>query len=154
MGPGIVMAEVQQNSDLTYRVYDWNRKGLDGKARELHIKDAMETIRFDGNLITSGGRGKTADETGLVIDHLADCHAFSLSRIQLDRRPWAADTGGAYVVLVVLSGQARLTTGDGSLPVRAGDTILIPASAGEYALEMPDKLTALVAAPQGKAPTQ
>jgi len=154
MGPGLVIAEVQQNSDLTYRVYDWGRKDADGKPRELHVKDALETIQFSGDLMPSGGRGKTADETGLLIEHLADCHAFSLSRIQIDRRPWAADTGDAYVVLVVLAGAARLTTGDGSMPIVAGDTVLIPAEAGEYALEAPQKLTVLAAAPQGKAPTQ
>jgi mannose-6-phosphate isomerase len=154
LGPGIVIAEVQQNSDLTYRVYDWGRKDAAGKPRELHIKDALATIRFDGDMMTSGGRGKTADETGLTIEHLVDCHAFSLSRIQLDRRPWATDTSEAYVVLVVLAGAARLTTREGSMPVVAGDTVLVPAEAGEYALESPQKLTVLVAAPQGKAPTQ
>jgi mannose-6-phosphate isomerase len=154
IGPGVVLAEVQQNSDVTYRVYDWNRKGLDGKPRELHVREALETIRFSGDPMPAGGRGKTSDETGLVIDHLADCHAFSLSRIQLDRRPWAADTDGGYVALVVLSGAARLTTSDGSLAIRAGDTVLVPAYAGEYALEQPQKLSVLAAAPPGKAPTQ
>jgi mannose-6-phosphate isomerase len=154
IGPGVVLAEVQQNSDVTYRVYDWLRKGLDGKPRELHVREALETIRFGGDPMPAGGRGKTSDETGLVIDHLADCHAFSLSRIQLDRRPWAADTDGGYVVLVVLSGAARLTTSDGSLAIRAGDTVLVPADAREYALEQPQKLSVLAAAPPGRAPTQ
>ena len=154
LGPGVVMAEVQQNSDVTYRVYDWNRKGLDGKPRELQVREALETIRFSGEQAPAGGRGKTADETGLLIDHLADCHAFSLARIQLDRRPWAADTDGGYVVLVVLSGVARLVTTEANMAIRAGDTILVPADAQEYALEQPRKLTVLAAAPPGKAPAQ
>ena len=152
VGPGIVLAEVQQTSDLTYRVYDWNRKGLDGKPRELHVREALQAIRFSGDPIPTGGRGKTADETGLVIESLVDCHAFSLSRIHLDRRPWAADTAGACAAMVVLSGTARLATGQGAMPVRAGDTVLVPAGAGEYALEAADRLTVLVAAPPGKAP--
>jgi len=152
IGPGIVLAEVQQNSDLTYRVYDWGRVGLDGKPRQTHLREALECIRFAGDPAPAGGRGKTSDETGLVIDHLVDSAAFSLSRIILDRRPWAADTRGSCAVLVVLAGRARLATGDGQTPIRAGDTILVPADAKEYALEQPERLTVLVAAPPGKAP--
>ena len=173
IGPGIVLAEVQQNSDLTYRVYDWGRVGLDGKPRQTHLREALECIRFAGDPARqpatgrpaavsggdaagspapAGGRGKTSDETGLVIDHLADSAAFSLSRIILDRRPWAADTRGSCAALVVLAGKARLATGEGQAPIRAGDTILVPADAKEYALEQPERLTVLVAAPPGKAP--
>jgi mannose-6-phosphate isomerase len=162
IGPGIVLAEVQQNSDLTYRVYDWGRVGLDGKPRQTHLREALECIRFAGdparqgdaaaNPAPAGGRGKTSDETGLVIDHLVDSAAFSLSRIVLDRRPWAADTRGSCVALVVLAGKARLATGDGQTAIRAGDTILVPADAKEYALEQPERLTVLAAAPPGKAP--
>ena len=47
LGAGIVIFEVQQNSDTTYRVFDWNRLGLDGKPRDLHIKEALESIDFD-----------------------------------------------------------------------------------------------------------
>ena len=46
IGSGIMLAEVQQNSDTTYRVYDWNRVGLDGKSRELHVEKSLETIDF------------------------------------------------------------------------------------------------------------
>jgi mannose-6-phosphate isomerase len=152
IGPGIVLAEVQQNSDLTYRVYDWGRVGLDGKPRQTHLREALECIRFAGDPVPAGGRGKTSDETGLVIDHLVDSAAFSLSRIILDRRPWAADTRGSCAVLVVLAGRARLATGEGQTAIRAGDTILVPADAKEYALEQPERLTVLVAAPPGKAP--
>jgi mannose-6-phosphate isomerase len=154
IGPGVVVAEVQENSDLTYRVYDWNRAGPDGKPRELQVREALETIRFGGDMTPQGGRGKTADETGLVIEHLVGCHAFSLTRIQIDRRPWAADMDGGWVAVVVLSGAARLTTREGAMAIRAGDTVLVPADLQEYALEMPQKLTVLVAAPPGKAPTQ
>ncbi len=152
IGPGIVLAEVQQNSDVTYRVYDWDRTGLDGKPRELHVEQALEATNFSDELPAPGGRGKTADETGLVIDNLVDCRAFSLSRIRLDRRPWAAETGGTFAALVVLEGSARLRTGGGDTDIARGDTVLVPADAGEYAFESPQALTVLVAAPPGKAP--
>ena len=154
VGPGIVLAEIQQNSDITYRVYDWDRPGLDGKPRALHVADALETINFTGDTPASGGRGRTADETGLLVEHLVDCRAFSVSCIQLDGRPWAADTGGGYVALIVLAGAARLVSGERPIPIRAGDTVLVPADASEYVFEAAEELTVLAAAPPGKAPTR
>ena len=151
-GPGLVMAEIQQTSDLTYRLYDWGRSGADGKPRALHVERAMESIRFAGDAPSPCGKGRTADETGLVIEHLVECPAFSLSRIRIDRRPYAVEMAGACAVLVVVAGSARLVAGDAAMPIRAGDTILVPADCGEYALETPQRLTVLVAAPPGKAP--
>ncbi len=150
IGPGVVLAEVQQSSDLTYRLYDWGRMGLDGRPRTLHVREALESLHLAGESVPAGGRGKTGDETGLVIDHLVDCPAFSLSRIVLDRRPWAADTRGTLAAVMVLAGSARLTTAEGAISVRAGDTVLVPAAAAEYALEQAERLTALVVAPPGK----
>ncbi|HUU90561.1 MAG TPA: type I phosphomannose isomerase catalytic subunit [Phycisphaerae bacterium] len=154
IGPGIVVAEIQQNSDVTYHVYDWDRTGLDGKPRALHVADALETINFTGDEPAPRGRGRTADETGLLVEHLVECRAFSLSCIQLDGRPWAADTGGGYVALIVLAGAARLVSGERPMPIRAGDTVLVPADASEYVFEAAERLTVLAAAPQGRAPTQ
>ncbi|HUU31180.1 MAG TPA: type I phosphomannose isomerase catalytic subunit [Phycisphaerae bacterium] len=154
LGPGIVVAEIQSNSDLTYRLDDWGRKGPEGQPRDLHIEQALEAIRFTGGAVPSGGRGKTADERGLVIEHLVDGPAFSLSRIEVDRRPWAADTAGTCAALIVIAGAARLTTTEGATAIRAGDTVLVPADAGEYVLETPEKLVVLVAAPPGKAPAE
>jgi mannose-6-phosphate isomerase len=152
IGPGVVVAGVLQRPDATFSMYDWGHNGPDGKAHGLQVREGLEAIRYSGEGVPAGGRGKTADETGLVIDHLVDGPALSLSRITLDRRPWAADTRGTPAVLVVLVGTARLTTAEGVMDVRAGDTVLVPADAKEYALEQPARLTVLVAAPSGKAP--
>jgi len=154
IGPGIVLAEIQQNSDLTYRLYDWGRTTDQGKPRDLHVREALETIDFSGEEPTPGGSGKTAEETGLHVDHLVDCHAFSLSRMRLDRRPWAGETDGAFAALVVIGGQGRLAAGGESMPIAAGDTVLVPADAGEYVFETQGNLEVLIAAPPGKAPTQ
>jgi mannose-6-phosphate isomerase len=152
IGPGIVLAEIQQSSDLAYRLYDWGRMGLNGKPRTLHVEEALSSLRMPGEVVPSGGRGKTAEETGLVIEHLVDCPAFSVSRIALDRRPWAGETHDALTAMMVLAGSARLATAEASMDIRAGDTLMVPADAGEYALENAEGLTVLVVAPPGKAP--
>ncbi len=154
IGAGLVLAEVQQTSDVTYRLHDWGRKGLDGKPRPLHVEKGVAAASYEAEKPLSGGRGKTADETGLVIEHLVDCHAFSLSRIQIDRRPWAAETGGTCAALVVLDGRARCVTGSGECALEKGDTVLVPADAEEYAFDSPENLTVLVAAGPGRAPTR
>ena len=153
-GPDLLLAEVQQNSDLTYRLYDWDRAGLDGKPRDLHVEAALETIAFEGEAAPSGGRGRTISETGLEIEHLADCHAFSLSRVRLDRRPWAAGTGGTFAAVVVLEGRATLVAGEGETALLPGVTVLVPADAGEYAFTSAENLVCQIAAPPGKAPTR
>lgn len=152
IGPGIVLAEIQQSSDLAYRLYDWGRMGLDGKPRTLHVREALASLRMAGEAAPSGGRGKTADETGLVVEHLVDCPAFSVSRIMLDRRPWAGQVRGAMAAVMVLAGSARLAADGASMDIRAGDTFVVPADVGEYALEKAEGLTVLVVAPPGKAP--
>jgi len=154
IGPGVVLAEVQQTSDVTYRMFDWGRPGLDGTPRALHVREALETIRFEGESEPAGGRGRTTAETGLTIDHLADCHAFSLSRVCLDRRPWAAEVRDAYAVVVAVSGSAVLSAEGTTVPLGPGETVLVPADAGEYALGDAENLVCLVAAPPGKAPTR
>jgi mannose-6-phosphate isomerase len=152
IGPGIVLAEVQQSSDVTYRLYDWGRAGLDGRPRHLHVRQALEVVRLPGETPPAGGRGRTVNEAGRVIDHLVDSATFSLSRLSLDRRSWTGDTAGTLAAVVVLAGSARLTTAEGHMDIRIGDTVLVPASVAGYGLEPAEPLTVLVAAPPGKAP--
>ncbi|MBM4017674.1 MAG: class I mannose-6-phosphate isomerase [Planctomycetes bacterium] len=154
IGPGLVLAEIQQSSDLTYRVFDWNRRGEDGAPRSLHVREALQVIRFSGDGPPPGGRGKTVDEPGLTVEHLADCTAFGLSRVCLAGRSWAGRTGGECAAAVVLDGAGRLASGSAAMPVRAGDTVLVPAECGQYVLEASEPLTVLVAAPPGKAPVR
>ncbi|MGB2975278.1 MAG: hypothetical protein WBD18_04465, partial [Phycisphaerae bacterium] len=91
---------------------------------------------------------------GLAIEHLADSPAFSLSRNRLDRRPWAAETGGMFAALVVLAGRARLSSAEGGMDIVQGDTVLVPADAGEYVFDAAERLEVLIAGPQGQAPTE
>jgi len=151
-GDGLVLAEVQQTSDLTYRVYDWDRVGLDGAARPLHVREALEAVRLEAPLPPSGGRGPIRRETGLLVESLVACPAFTLARLRLDGRGWTAPTDGTWAVVVALAGTARLVTEEGAVSLRAGDTVLVPAGAAWYSLDAPEALTALIAAPPGKGP--
>jgi len=153
-GGGVVLAEVAQNSDAAYPVPVSNPSEGDDQPPDPGAAEALEAIDFSGEAPPAGGSGRTTSETGLAIEHLVDCHAFSLTRVRIDRRPWAAATGGAYAVVVALRGTCTLATSEADLALAAGTTVLVPAGADEYAFTDADAFTCLVAAPPGKAPTR
>lgn len=130
---GVVVAEIQQNSDTTYRLYDYNRPGLDGQPRELHIEDSLNVTSYDS-------AGATMMETsGAVAGQwltLASCDYFVVEK-GIVKENWALTThADSFTILVVCDGEGTLTwdNGAGSLPYKAGDCFLLPANLGSYEL--------------------
>jgi len=135
LGAGLVVAEIQQNSDLTFRIYDYRRLGLDGKPRQLHVAQALAAIRFDapgdefaGDLSTDTVTPLTRETTGTVtVELLLQGRYFDLKRYTLA-------PGGAFRlpplpqaprILMALSGSGALN----GQPLRMGQTVLLPAAA-------------------------
>lgn len=114
---GNLILEIQQNSDTTYRVYDWGRVGLDGKPRQLHVEESMQSIDFadnDPSLIHPVGRESV----------LADCEAFRLRRLELEDGEviaFAADEEPRILSVV----EGSLEEADGWISV-SGDNVLLP----------------------------
>jgi mannose-6-phosphate isomerase len=129
LGGGVVVFEVQQNSDVTFRLYDWNRiDKKTGKQRELHVQEALRCIDF--------GRGPlhpvvpVIEETSSGLrETLFDCEFFKVSRISAGA-PIPVGVPDALRVLVVLEGTARLTVGEFDEPTGHGDVWMLPASVG------------------------
>lgn len=126
IGEGILLAEVQQSSNLTYRLYDWGRVGTDGSPRELHVEEALGCIDFT--------RGPVDPVTPEVIserdprtERLVDCPQFSIRR-HTSSAPFEIVTGNAFRVLMTLAGEADVSASDDCRHVRCGDTLLAPAS--------------------------
>ena len=115
--------EVQQNSDTTYRAFDWNRTGIDGKPRELHIAESLASIDFTDH------EPALAQPSGETI---VSCPEFLVERWQLTLP--RADHSGAGVIITVLSGSVkcrgeRFGRGDFFiLPAEARDRVLAPES--------------------------
>lgn len=139
IGAGLVIAEIQQPSDTTYRVFDWNR--LDpktGKARPLHIAEALESIHFgssgDNLTVTTVGRLVDADEFKLDKGHqMPGCQVLLCP--------------GAVKALVILTGQGKIrASACPDVSFAKGDTLLIPAAFEGYMVfeEETEYLTALV----------
>lgn len=124
--PGSYIAEIQQTSDMTYRLYDYNRPGLDGKPRELHTELAKDAIDYKVYPEYRTRYRHAKDEEVL----LAECPYFRTSLLDLDR-PFAMDirTRDSFMVLMNVGGSGTVSC-DGEAAVLGGDgCLLIPASA-------------------------
>ena len=118
---GIVIAEVQQNSNITYRVYDYGRVGADGKPRELHIEKALDVTR------------RTPPEANDFGGHLARCEYFTVDVVE-DGFSGTVDEK-SFVSLLIVDGQGILTCNDKEISVFKGDSLFLPAGSGKFRLD-------------------
>lgn len=131
VGGGVLMAEVQQSSDATFRLFDWNRLGADGKPRTLHRAEALRSIDWSaGPVDPVPGQPLDGLSAGNRGQRLVDCDYFALDHFHL-AAPLDLPYPQRLSLWMVLSGRVRLsspTTGN-ARDCRPGDTRLIPASA-------------------------
>lgn len=123
LGAGLVVYEVQQSSDTTYRLYDWQRVGADGKPRALHIPEALEAINYQAGPVTP-----QVPQPGAVpdVERLVTCDKFRLDRWRTSR-PLTLGGDDSCRVVTVVQGTVEVA-GDGvAQPLVAGQTVLLPA---------------------------
>lgn len=132
-GGGLLMAEVQQSSDATFRLFDWNRLGLDGKPRPLQIDLALQAIDWNrGPIIPVTPRLIKIDQAGIRGEMIADLHAFRIERYTLTES-WTALHSGELAIWMVLDGAVSLTqtSTEKTWNVTQGRSVLVPAATGE-----------------------
>jgi len=146
-GAGILLAEIQQNSDLTYRVYDWGRAGLDGKPRELHLEKALDVI--DWGLVEREGHGEHHVIPGKPgpAQPLLKCPKFEIERCTLRIGETSeSNVSRRFHILCIIEGSGKIICPQetlGPVSFRKGDTFLIPAALGSYELAADEHCTAL-----------
>jgi len=123
IGPGLVLCEIQENSDLTYRVFDYNRPGLDGKPRPLHIEKALAVARFGKQL---GGKTKPLNAEAL------SCPYFSTCRLDLAAPATMEPNREQFELLIILEGQGRIEAAGRESTYAGGQAWLLPATLGAY----------------------
>ena len=125
IGAGTFLAEIQETSDVTYRIYDFKRKDKDGNYRQLHTEAAAECIDYS---VENDYRTKYEARKNEGVE-LAQCPHFTTSVYDLDE-PMLLDYSelDSFVVLIALSGECTLSTGDAETQLRAGETVLLPAT--------------------------
>ena len=134
IGKGILIAEIQQNCDLTYRVYDYNRRGADGTLRQLHIDKACDVIRpFSDNEIDAirYSRGLPASRDAV----LADCEYFRVEKLDLHEHTHTLHKNDYLRHLLITQGDGIIECDGLVYPFHRGDSILLPASLEDVTLQ-------------------
>lgn len=120
IGKGAFICEIQQNSNKTYRVYDYDRRDKDGNARELHIEKAL-----DVTTLAPAKECKTGDSK-----ILAKCKYFTVEKFECEKSGEIKLDADCFRSIVVLSGDAEIELGDKKMHIKKGDSIFIPAQVG------------------------
>ena len=125
IGAGLLIAEIQQSSNVTYRIYDFGRVGADGKPRQLHIQQSLDVTKIEKPV-----KYKSPDE------HMVNCDFFCVDRIKVNEKSYEdiADDS-SFVSLLVIDGEGKISAEGETLEVKKGDSVFITAGAGKYRVE-------------------
>jgi mannose-6-phosphate isomerase len=147
LGKGLVIFEIQQNSDTTYRVFDWNRVDASGKSRQLHIEESLKCIDFEDfePALTNGAAISLSQ--GVKSRPLARHALFGVDAIQIDSGARYSEKIHEPRVIGVVSGSIEIPHPHQSLRLNPGQFALIPAVLSEMILHAQSNATVLVAAP-------
>ncbi|QDU37454.1 Putative mannose-6-phosphate isomerase YvyI [Maioricimonas rarisocia] len=134
IGEGILLAEIQQSSDLTFRLYDWGRVGTDGKPRQLHIEDALKCIDFERGPVEPVEPRRLP--AGIPAEELVHCPYFCIRRYR-GEGAFQVPEDGRFHVFMVIGGEARLEWDHESTGLLLGQTALLPAVRQSTRLHLP-----------------
>jgi mannose-6-phosphate isomerase len=142
IGPGLLLCEIQQHSDITYRVYDYNRPDANGKLRPLHIEKAMKVMRFGPQ---KGGKVEpvSVQSGGMKKSYLSACTYFSTEKWEFSATVTEKTDPAHFDLLIFTEGQGDIRWSQGRMAYGPTEVWLVPAALGEYRLE-PAKPTSLL----------
>ena len=129
IGAGLVVAEIQQTSDITYRLYDFDRVDANGNTRELHVDLALEAINYD-RMEAKKEYSKNVNESNEVVN----CSYFTTNFIPLDGEISVSKTGETFTVYMCVEGSFEITQDNSKLQYVKGDTVLLPAAMNSFTL--------------------
>lgn len=129
IGKGILIAEIQQNSNTTYRIYDYGRVGADGKPRQLHVDKAVDVTKLAPPTRPCKPQGEPEKFEGCTRTLLASCEYFNVNKIELDSKA-ALCADKSFVCILMLEGAAEI---DG-VRLKKGETCFVPAGYGSFNL--------------------
>ena len=130
IGAGLLIAEIQQASNTTYRVFDWNRVDADGNARPLHIEQALEATHFDRGPVSPAQ--STQDEFGR--ETLVACDQFEMQRWELSQEA-VVECQGEFKIVACTQGRVEVFDDRYPVTLELGQTVLLPASLGDVRLD-------------------
>ena len=129
IGAGTVIAEIQQTSDITYRLYDFDRVDANGNTRELHVDLALEAINYD-----KGEAQKEYSKIENTSNEVVDCSYFTTNFIPLNGNLNVNKNQNSFTVYMCVDGDFELILNEEKCNYKKGDTVLIPASLTDFQL--------------------
>ena len=142
LGAGTALCEIQEQSDITYRGFDFNRVGPDGKPRALHVEKALAVIQFGEQ---SGGKTVPVRvaRDGVIESFLAACRYFATEKWEFQERVGGVTSRASFEILIFLSGAGRIEWGGESADYGRAQAWFLPAALGAYQLEPREPTTVL-----------
>ena len=135
IGAGLVIAEIQQNSDTTYRVYDYGRVDAEGKPRQLHLQQALESINFNASiplLSRDLKKEQTIDAPGSKIIFHCQTEYYTLYEYFIETSIYEKSDMDRFFIFTCINGNCQIKANGLSTEVAAGDSVFIPAALGDY----------------------
>ena len=134
IGEGCLLLEVQQNSNTTYRVYDWGRTAADGAPRELHVEQALQVIDWQRTRIDITAPILAPPGETNPIDQILTCDYFSIQRMHLSESHTISPDGTTFYALFTENGSATVTAGGQTITLPLGASCIIPAATDQATL--------------------
>lgn len=134
IGGGIFLAEVQQSSNTTYRVFDYERKDKDGNMRELHVEKALDVLNTEVQKADFSPEGEREVYEGHAFTLLTKCEHFTMSLLEVEEEYKSIADKSSFVSLVVIEGEGSLHMDSEEMPLKKGDSVFIPAESGSFSL--------------------
>lgn len=131
---GTIIAEIQQNSDVTYRVYDYDRKGPDGKGRPLHIEKALEVSRLTKEIYDGKPQSEAVSIEGATVALLAGCEYFTVNEYKIEEKCDFSVGSLSFQSLVFVEGSGVIKWDNDEIEFKRGDTFFLPADMGAYTI--------------------
>lgn len=142
IGKGILIAEIQQNSNTTYRVYDYDRRGADGRPRPLHVEKAADVTSLTVAPNAGKPQGAPEQKNGYCSTLLSSCDYFNVTRLDIETHAELIARNDSFHALQVLDSPVVIEWNHTVLPLAKGDTVFFPAGTGTYRIA--GKCTALL----------
>lgn len=135
IGAGIMICEIQQNSNSTYRVYDFGRVDAQGNARELHVDKAVDVSQLTPSDKTYGKQPKEHLEHNNTKSTLAQCKYFTTTAYEVEDEICLEADADSFHSLIILEGEGNVVCGEESVAFKKGDSLFLPANAGKYCVK-------------------
>jgi mannose-6-phosphate isomerase len=130
IGAGVMVVEIQQTSDITYRIYDWDRLDNEGNKRELHNDLAIDAIDFKMPDNYRVDYAKTINQSNQMVS----CPYFTTNYIDINTKLSKENTFDSFIIYICVEGKVEISTDNFSEELRQGETLLLPAAIKQYEL--------------------